>query len=414
MGEILNDICELIVDCEHKTAPTQSEGYPSIRTPNIGRGEFLLDGVNRVSEDTYNAWTRRAIPKEKDIILAREAPIGNAAIIPKNLKVCLGQRTVLIRPNKKKVFPEYLLYLLIGDEIQNRILSISSGATVPHLNMEDIRNLNLPSLPKYSSQEKISTILYNYYKLIENNTRRIQVLEEMAQRIYKEWFVDFKYPGYENDKLVESELGMIPEGWEIKSIKEVANKVVLGGTPARKNVDFWDNGTIPWIKSGKLNDLRVLEGTEYITDLGLSSSATKLMPKRTVLIAITGAIIISLSEIELCANQSVIGIYDSSKLSQEYIYLNQKANIQQYISKMSGSAQQHINKDIVQHASILVPENDVRIKFDELIRPIFNNIANLLFKNQNLRQTRDLLLPKLISGKIDVSDLDIETSILYD
>ena len=102
MGEILNDVCELIVDCEHKTAPTQSDGYPSIRTPNLGRGEFLLDGVNRVSEDTYNAWTRRAIPKEKDIILAREAPIGNAAIIPKNLKVCLGQRTVLIRPNKRK------------------------------------------------------------------------------------------------------------------------------------------------------------------------------------------------------------------------------------------------------------------------------------------------------------------------
>ena len=107
----LLNICELIVDCEHKTAPTQGTGYPSIRTPNIGRGRLLLDGVNRVSEDTYQEWSKRAIPQADDLILAREAPIGNVAIVPKNLKVCLGQRTVLIRPNKKK-FVRCSLYIL--------------------------------------------------------------------------------------------------------------------------------------------------------------------------------------------------------------------------------------------------------------------------------------------------------------
>ena len=233
----------------------------------------------------------------------------------------------------------------------------------------------------------------------------------MAQRIYKEWFKDFKYPGHENDEFEDSELGMIPQGWEISNIKDVVNKVVLGGTPARKNEKFW-NGKIPWIKSGKLNDLRVLEGTEYITELGLEKSATKLMPPRTVLISITGAIIISLSEIELCANQSVIGLYDSSILSQEYIYLNQQINIHQYTSKMSGSAQQHINKDIVQNTKILVPSVNILNDFDKLIKPLFNQISSLLFKNKNLASTRDYLLPKLISGKVDVSNLDIDTSIL--
>lgn len=126
----LNDVCELIVDCEHKTAPTQATGYPSIRTPNIGRGRLILDNVNRVSEETYKAWTKRAIPQADDLILAREAPIGNVAIIPNNLKVCLGQRTVLIRPDKNKVESNYLVYLLLGDEIQGKILSVSNGATV--------------------------------------------------------------------------------------------------------------------------------------------------------------------------------------------------------------------------------------------------------------------------------------------
>jgi len=133
----LKELTELIIDCEHKTAPTQETGYPSIRTPNIGRGRLLLDGVNRVSDETYKFWTQREVPKAGDLILAREAPIGNVAIIPPGLKVCLGQRTVLIRPDGRKVNPQYLTYLLLGDELQGQILGKSNGATVHHLNMSD-------------------------------------------------------------------------------------------------------------------------------------------------------------------------------------------------------------------------------------------------------------------------------------
>src|SRR5437870_2014835 len=143
----LKDVCELIVDCEHKTAPPQQTGYPSIRTPNIGRGRLLLEGVNRVSEETYKEWTKREVPQADDLILAREAPVGNVAIIPPNLKVCLGQRTVLLRANKHLVAPHYLVYLLLGDEIQGRIQAIANGATVGHLNVRDIRELELPELP---------------------------------------------------------------------------------------------------------------------------------------------------------------------------------------------------------------------------------------------------------------------------
>ncbi|EQD43634.1 type I restriction-modification system, S subunit, partial [mine drainage metagenome] len=112
MGLTLNDLCRAIVDCEHKTAPTKPAGHPSIRTPNIGRGRLILDGVNRVSDETYRQWTQRMEPMPGDLILAREAPIGNVAIIPKGLKVCLGQRTVLIRPESTKILPQYLVYLM--------------------------------------------------------------------------------------------------------------------------------------------------------------------------------------------------------------------------------------------------------------------------------------------------------------
>ena len=347
-------------------------------------GEYIL-----VAEDGENLNTRKA-------------PIANFV----KGKFWVNNHAHILKAKKGKSTDFFIMYFLNTCSISGFI----TGAAQPKLSKTNLLKIPI-KIPDYNIQVMITSIGLNYDKLIENNTKRIEILEEMAQRIYKEWFVDFKYPGHENDNLVDSELGMIPEGWEISDIKDVVNKVVLGGTPARKNEKFW-SGEIPWIKSGKLNDLRVLEGTEYITQLGLEKSATKLMPRRTVLIAITGAIIISLSEIELCANQSVIGLYDSPLLSQEYIYLNQQINIHQYISKMSGSAQQHINKDIVQNTKILVPSINILNDFDKLIKPLFNQVSSLLFKNKNLTSTRDYLLPKLISGKVDVSDLDIDTDII--
>jgi len=151
----LADMCELIVDCEHKTAPTQEEGIPSIRTPNIGKGKLLLDGVYRVSEETYREWTRRAEPLPGDLILAREAPAGNVAVIPDDTKVCLGQRTVLIRPTRTVFEPEFLSWLLLQPKMQQKLLAHSRGATVQHVNMKDIRALHIGAIPPLSEQRRI-------------------------------------------------------------------------------------------------------------------------------------------------------------------------------------------------------------------------------------------------------------------
>ena len=285
------------------------------------------------------------------------------------------------------------------------------GAAVNQLTAPQISTEFIVYPSDIKEQKKIANILSNYDNLIENNEKRIKILEQIAKLIYEEWFVKFKFPGHEKVKMIDSktDFGKIPEGWEVKKLREVINNIILGGTPSRSKEEYW-GGNIPWIKSGELNELRVIKGTESITELGLNKSATKIMPKRTVLIAITGAILISMSEIELCANQSVIGLYGSQKVSQEYLYLAQKENIHQFISKMSGSAQQHVNKEIVSDSFILVPKKEIMEYFSENIKSVFDEITNLMFKNQNLRKTRDFLLPKLISGEVDVSGLDIKIS----
>jgi type I restriction enzyme, S subunit len=156
----LSDITEFIIDCEHKTAPTQDSGIPLIRTPNIQKGTLVLDSAKRISQETYEAWTRRGKPDPGDLILAREAPAGNVGVVPDGSIVCLGQRTVLIRVKREFISPDFLCYLLLHPLVQKVLLSKSTGATVQHINMRDIRNLPLPVIPNKKAQtELVQSIL---------------------------------------------------------------------------------------------------------------------------------------------------------------------------------------------------------------------------------------------------------------
>jgi type I restriction enzyme S subunit len=191
-SETLESLCELIVDCEHKTAPTQETGYPSIRTPNIGKGVLILENVNRVSEETYMEWTRRAIPQANDLILAREAPAGNVAVIPENLEVCLGQRTVLIRPIKERLNSKYLASLLLSKNVQEKLLEHSRGATVAHINMKDIRAFKIFNLSSLSEQQtivhKLDALSSETKKLEAIYQQKINDLEEMKKSILQKAF----------------------------------------------------------------------------------------------------------------------------------------------------------------------------------------------------------------------------------
>jgi type I restriction enzyme S subunit len=407
---ILNSICEFIIDCEHKTAPIQEEGYPSIRTPNIGRGRLILEGVNRVSEETYKLWTQRAIPGEGDLILAREAPVGNVAIIPKNLQVCLGQRTVLIRPDKSKIDPNYLVYLLLGDEVQGKIQSLSGGATVAHLNMVEIRKMELPTLPSLPTQQKIGTILSAYDDLIENNTQRIKILEEMAQVIYREWFVNFRFPGHEGVRLVESELGPVPMGWDVQTVEETFS-ITGGGTPSTKAPEYWENGEINWYSPTDLTS----SGTMFmdcsgnqINEAGLKNSSAKLFSPFSVMMTSRATLgVISINTTDACTNQGFITCIPNEHFPLYTLYHWLKENVETFISLGTGSTFKEITKGVFKTIQLVVPPPEISSQFEQTVQPLAFQILNLQRKNSNLRRTRDLLLPNLISGEFDVSELDI-------
>ncbi|MCD8069864.1 MAG: restriction endonuclease subunit S [Akkermansiaceae bacterium] len=195
----------------------------------------------------------------------------------------------------------------------------------------------------------------------------------------------------------------MPDDWHISTLGNTC-LCELGGTPSRVKSEYW-GGNIPWINSGEVNKFRIISPSETITDLGLSKSATKLLPVKTTVIAITGATLgqVSLLEIASCANQSVVGVIPSKKLPYEFVYPYIKEHIKELVSHQTGGAQQHINKQNVESLLVAIPTSDVLTTYIRSVESLYSAIANACFENKRLTELREILLPRLISGEIDIS-----------
>lgn len=394
----LDKVCELIVDCLHKTAPIEDSGYPLIRTPNIGRGRFELDGVHRVSEDTYKVWTQRAVPKENDIILAREAPAGNAAIIKGEQKLCLGQRTVLLRPDELQVVPPYLAYLLLAPKQQAFLLGNSTGVTVEHVNMSDIRRLPLRNLPPLQTQRKIAAILSAYDDLIENNLKRIRLLEESARLIFREWFVRLRFPGHEHTRITDG----VPESWKRRQIKDIAD-VITGKTPSTKESDNF-GGDILFVKTPDMHGkVFILETETCLTERGASTQAKKFIPAGSIMVSCIGTVgIVAVNPFRCQTNQQINSVIPNTEEHRWFCYYA----LQELKPKMKaiggGVTMDNINKAKFESLEVLLPSETLLKAFDESVKSSFAQILNLQTQNQKLKQARDLLLPRLMSGDLPV------------
>lgn len=396
---ILSDVCEFIVDCPHSTAPDEGEGYPLIRTPNVGKGRLDLNGVHRVSESVYKQRIQRGAPRANDLIFAREAPAGNVALVQENQTVCLGQRTVLIRPNVQKVNPQYLVYYLLSPKPQYELLGTANGATVAHVNLPAIRNLKI-ELPEKSVQDKIGTILVTYDDLIENNQKQIKLLEEAAQRLYKEWFVDLRFPGYENTKIVDG----VPEGWQYEKLGDLV-KTTSGGTPSRRKSEYYVNGNIRWIKTKELNDRFIFETEEHITEDAVKNSSAKVLPEGALIVAMYGATIgkIGITAAEMACNQACCAFISfDDMISKEYLYCWLMDNREYLVSQGKGAAQSNLSQEMIRNFSLLCPDKKVIKNFTEIVTTMLENKRVLENKILMLSKARDDLLPKLMSGEVEV------------
>ena len=404
---LLSDICELIVDCPHSTAVDEGNGYPLVRTPNIGKGRLIYQGMHRVSEDVYLQRNKRATPQEDDLIFAREATAGNVALIQQGEKVCLGQRTVLIRPNKALVNPAFLTYFLLAPKQQYNLLSTANGATVAHVNLPTIRNLKL-ELPDLDVQRRIAEVLSRYDALIENYQRQIKLLEEAAQRLYKEWFVDLHFPGHETTKIVDG----VPDGWEKKKLIEFGCTLESGSRP-KGGVDSNLKDGIPSVGAenviglGKYN----YSSEKLITNQFYSQMRKGKIKNRDILIYKDGAYIGRTSLFqdgfphkEMAVNEHVFLLHTLNENYQYYVFftLYQK----QYFEKMQklnkNAAQPGLNQKALLDLGMLCPSEEFVMTFRKAIEPLMKALFNKANQIRLLTEARDRLLPKLMSGELKV------------
>lgn len=357
----------------------------------------MLEGVHRVSQEVYHQRNARAIPRAGDLIFAREAPAGNVALIQEGEEVCLGQRTVLIRPNKEVVNSAFLAYYLLSPEAQFRLMGRANGATVSHVNLPIIRNLKV-DLPSMEMQERIADMLSHYDSLIENNRRQIKLLEEAAQRLYKEWFVDLRFPGHEHTPIVNG----IPQGWSWGTYGDVIDfnpKVQLSSnsTYLKVPMNALSTGTA-------VIDMSCCERTA-------STGGAKFENGDTLFARITP-----------CLENGKTGLWYSDACTQavgstEFIVMRSRrlnpymvysiARTESFRQMAQGTfvgadGRQRAQADKMQEAPCLCPSQSVIQEHQRVVEPLMQRAFLLNRQNRILSEARDRLLPKLMSGEVEV------------
>ena len=294
----------------------------------------------------------------------------------------------------------YVYYLMSTKYIRDLAINSMTGASGrQRADVKFIKKIKwkFPDLP---TQQRIADILSTYDDLIENNNKRIALLEKAAQELYKEWFVRFRFPGHETTRFVNG----LPEGWTRKKISEFYN-TCSGGTPSRSKPEYYENGVYPWVKTGEIKDSIIIDAEEYITENAIRNSSAKLLPAKSVVMAMYGVNIGMLAyfDQEMTCNQACCVFSDKRKFSSRHYLFQYLLSIREYLLLIGfGAAQQNLSQDLIKRVKILMPTDGLVTAFEKKVDDYYESIRNLMMCNQNLTKQRDLLLPRLMSGKLEV------------
>ena len=419
MSEVVNleELCTGIIDCPHSTPKWQDKGIPVIRNYNLKDGKIDCTNLSFVSEEGYKERVKRAIPEESDIIISREAPMGVVGIVPKGFQCCLGQRLVLLKIDKSKCLPKYLLYTLMSEYVQLQIRRINqTGSIVSNLNISSLRELKIP-LHSFEEQKKIANILSAIDDKISLNNQINQELEAMAKTLYDYWFVQFDFPD-QNGKPYKSSVGKmvyhpelkrkIPEGWGVEKLDDLGT-IVGGSTPTKSISDNFTKGGegYSWITP---NDLSNNKGNKFIkngeidvTVRGLKDASLKLYPEGTVLMSSRAPVgYLAIATKELTTNQGFKSFIPDKKYDKNYIYYTLQNCLKVIEQNASGSTFKEISATVLKDIKISQPNLEIVKKFEIKVSSINNYIRDNEVQNQELTQLRDWLLPMLMNGQVKV------------
>lgn len=396
----IKDFVEGIYDGPHATPKESDHGPVFLGIKNVTpEGRLDLTEIKHVSPEDYPRWTKRVTPQKDDIVFSYEATLHRYALIPDGFFGCLGRRMALIRPDKTKVHPQFLHYFFLSNAWRREVeASIISGATVDRIPLTKVPRF-LVSVPGLRQQEIIVGILSCYDDLIENNWRRIALLEDAARQLYKEWFVRLRFPGHEHVKIING----VPEGWHKRTLTQLSCDVSYGFTASADSApvgpkflritdivnDVLDWSSVPFcsIPETKLEKFSLKEGDVVVARTGATTGYAKRIGKLPAP-SVFASYLVRFRFSEAWDNL-LAGIFLESS---EY-----KAFVR---SHLGGAAQPNANAKILGRATVIVPPITLQRQFREIVLATFSQVDNLIAQNIQLRKARYLLLPKLMSGEI--------------
>jgi type I restriction enzyme, S subunit len=387
-----------------------SSGIPVIRGVNLSLGKERFRDSNYVfvSEKTANR-LNRSLCSCGDIIFTKKGTLGQTGIVPSlenNKSFLISSNQMKLSVDKSLANSLFVYYYVSSPSSRDRILSDAMTTGVPKINLGYLRKFPI-ILPPLSIQQKIAAIVSAYDDLIENDDRRIALLEKMAEEIYREWFVRLRFPGHEQVTFHKG----IPEGWEMVKIAK-AFDMTGGGTPSKDESRYWTDGEINWYTPSDItasNGIFLFNSGLQCAKEGLNSSSARLFPSHSIMMTSRATIgAIGINTTPACTNQGFITCIPNENYPLIFLYHWLKLNKGYFEILATGSTFAELSKSTFKKMSILTPDKELINRFNDKVLPMFQSIEILLKEVTNLKQTRDRLLTRLISGKLSVEDLDIQ------
>jgi type I restriction enzyme S subunit len=376
------------------------KGIPFLRSLNIEPYKLNLkkEQLKFISEAFHRKLFKSSL-NAGDLAIVRTGLPGTCCVIPKGFGEVNCSDLVIARP-KKSVNPYFLCYYINSPFGRGSIGGNLVGVAQKHFNVGVAKRMMIPT-PPLPTQKRIADILSAYDDLIENNLRRIKLLEQAAQNIYKEWFVNLRFPGHENTPINE-ETGL-PKGWEIGVISDFG-KVVTGKTPSTKRSDFYGEH-IPFIKTPDMHGLPyVIETNSNLSELGQQDQLNKNLPTNSVLVSCIGtAGTVALTSKISQTNQQINSVVFDSTFKSYYFYCFAKT-LKPLLEGLgsNGATMVNVNKGKFENIDLNIPAESFLVEYAKIAEPMFDQMLTLSIQNQKLKAARDILLPRLMNRTIEV------------
>ena len=396
----LNDCCISIADGDHQPPPKAESGVPFVTIANIVDNKFDFSNTMFATESYYDSLDNKRRAQTGDVLYSVVGSFGIPVLITDEQRFVFQRHIAILRCNKEILLPEYLYYTMLTRDFYMMADTVALGAAQRTISLTALRNMEI-SVPPLKIQEKIVEKAFPYDALIENNKKQIKLLEEAAQRLYKEWFVDMHFPGYEDSTVVDG----IPEGWKKDRADSFFN-ITIGKTPPRAEKQWFVDGGegMPWLSISDMGDagVYVFNTSEGLTNDAVQKHNMKVVPAGTVFVSFKLTVgRVAIAARDMCSNEAIAHFYieDDKLRAYTYCYLG---NFEYDTLGNTSSISKAVNSKIIKAMPFVMPADDIIEKFSNVVEPILNEIKIKQEICNALAEARDRLLPKLMSGEIEI------------